>query len=216
MFTGLIEDVGTLRELRRQNDSAHLTIATALPTTELRLGDSVAVNGVCLTVTRIGAGTFEADASPETLSRSNLGRLRPGAAVNLERALRVGDRLGGHFVSGHVDGLAQLSSKEPEGQGVRLTFRLAAELSRLLVIKGSVAVDGVSLTVNALTSESFAVTVIPHSLGKTTLRLIRPGDPVNIEGDLIGKYVERFLALSTASERPAGLGLETLAKHGFL
>lgn len=216
MFTGLIEDVGTIRELRRGQESIRLTIATALPTTDLALGESIAVNGVCLTATHIGAGIFGADVSPETLACSTMDRLGPGAAVNLERALRVGGRLGGHFVSGHVDGIAMLTARGREGNSIRLTFRLPAELSRYLVVKGSVAVDGISLTVNRVAPDSFDLVVIPHTLERTTLRQIRTGDAVNLEVDLLGKYVERLLAGLPTAGRPGGLGLETLAKHGFL
>jgi riboflavin synthase len=216
MFTGLIEDVGTIREIRRGQESMRLTIATSLPTNELALGDSIAVNGVCLTATHLGTGVFGADVSPETLACSTIDRLGPGASVNLERALRVGDRLGGHFVSGHVDGIAMLTARGREGNSIRLTFRLPAELTRYLVVKGSVAVDGISLTVNRVATDSFDLVMIPHTLERTTLRQIRTGDAVNLEVDLLGKYVERLLAGLPTTGRPGGLGLETLAKHGFL
>lgn len=216
MFTGLIEDLGTLRRLRRGGDSVQLTVSTALPTAELQLGDSVAVNGICLTVVEVGPSTFSADVSPETLERSALGRLVPGQRLNLERALRLGDRLGGHLVSGHVDGVGRVLSRERDGNAVRFRIGLQDDLLRYVVDKGSVAVDGVSLTINGVEAGGFSVALIPHSLAKTTLQERQAGDGVNIEVDVIGKYVERLLGRSGPPGQAGGLDLETLAKHGFL
>jgi riboflavin synthase len=214
MFTGLIEDVGTLLELRRGADAASVTVATALPTAELRLGDSIAVNGVCLTVTACGDSRFTADVSPETLLKTTLGALPRGARVNLERALRLCDRLGGHLVSGHVDGMARIVERTRQGNAWRFAFQLEAELVRLLVAKGSVAIDGISLTVNEVGAERFTVMIIPHTLGQTTLADRQVGEPVNVETDLIGKYVARLLGGSGAPN--AGVTLDLLAKSGFL
>lgn len=214
MFTGLIEDLGTLSELRQGRDTASLTVATALPMNELCLGESIAVNGVCLTVTGFGGGRFTADVSPETLEKSTLGTLQRGGPVNLERALRLSDRLGGHLVTGHVDGLARLIERTRQGNAWYLAFHLDPQLAGQLVTKGSVAVDGISLTVNEVQDERFAVTVIPHTLARTTLAACQVGGRVNIETDLIGKYVARLLS---AAERPAaGVTLDLLAKSGFL
>jgi riboflavin synthase len=214
MFTGLIEDLGTLRQLRRASGKVQLTVATAIPMSELVIGESIAVNGICLTVVAFGDGTFTADVSPESMERTTLGDLVPGDAVNLERALRLGDRLGGHLVSGHVDGVGVLTEKLLDGNAVRLRFRLGAELNRFVVEKGSVAIDGISLTVNQVDEESFGVAIIPQTLTATTLRQREPGARVNIETDMIGKYVARLLG-ERGAIKPA-IDLDFLAKHGFL
>jgi riboflavin synthase len=213
MFTGLIEELGSLEELRRGGGHTDVTVATALPMQELVLGESIAVNGACLTVTAFGGGRFTADISPETLGRTTLAGLARGARVNLERALRLSDRLGGHLVTGHVDGLARLVARERQGNAWRLAFQLDAELARMLVAKGSVAIDGISLTVNEVAAERFTVMIIPHTLERTTLSACEVGAEVNIETDLIGKYVARLLG---ADRKPAGVTLDLLAKSGFL
>ena len=215
MFTGLIEDLGTLRDIRTGVDQAVLTVGTALPTAELTLGESIAINGVCLTVTRFADGEFSADVSPETLDCTTLGRLAAGARVNLERALRLSDRLGGHLVTGHVDGLARIIERRQEGNAWRFRFHSDATLCGQMVDKGSVAVDGVSLTVNQVKEDSFTLAVIPHTLAMTTLQESTVGDEVNIETDLIGKYVARFLR-NNGHGKPQGVTMEALAKHGFL
>lgn len=215
MFTGLIEDVGSLRELRLGTNQARLTVATGLPMAELVLGESIAVNGVCLTVTAFGDGAFSADVSPETLDCSNLGRLARGARVNLERALRLSDRLGGHLVTGHIDGRAQIVERRQEGNAWRFRFHAEPSVSALLVTKGSVAIDGISLTVNDVSAESFALAVIPHTMAMTTLPERKVGDEVNVETDLIGKYVARFMRNGAVDKAP-GVTMDLLAKHGFL
>jgi riboflavin synthase len=214
MFTGLIEDLGTVLDLRRGSDAAALTLTTALPLHELRLGESVAVNGACLTVTACGSDRFSADISPETLGKTTLGNLHKGARVNLERALRLADRLGGHLVTGHIDGTARISERLRQGNAWRFVFQLDPLLARLLVAKGSVAIDGVSLTVNDVADDRFNVMVIPHTLAQTTLASREVGELVNVETDLIGKYVARLLG---GSGRPmSGVTLDLLAKSGFL
>ncbi len=215
MFTGLIEDLGTLRDLRIGSSQAQLTIATGLPMAELTLGESIAVNGVCLTVTSFGDGVFSADVSPETLDCTSLGRLSRGSRVNLERALRLSDRLGGHLVSGHVDGMAKITGLYQDGNAWRFTFKAEAAVLDFLVAKGSVAIDGISLTVNEVSEETFSLAIIPHTLSLTTLQERKVGDDVNVETDLIGKYVARFLRHG-ASEKPQGVTMDVLAKHGFL
>jgi len=215
MFTGLIEDLGTVRELRRGGSSVRLTVGTKIPISELRLGDSVAVNGTCLTVVATGNDSFSADVSPESLERSTLGELSAGSLVNLERALRLSDRLGGHLVSGHVDAVATISGRLQDRNAIRFTFRLPAAVNRFVAEKGSICIDGVSLTVNAVTEETFAVAVIPHTLAMTTLKDKKIGDRVNIETDLIARYIARLLGVEGA--KPTGsLNLDFLAKHGFL
>lgn len=216
MFTGLIEDVGVLRSLHRTGHGGVLTIATALPLAEVRHGDSIAVDGACLTVTGIEERNFSADVSPETLDCTTLGSLRPGARVNLERALRLGDRLGGHLVSGHVDTVATIVERRQDSNAVRFALQLPSEHARLLVAKGSVTLDGISLTVNQVTGDTFTVAIIPHTRLRTTLSERRLGDRVNIETDLLAKYVQRLLG---AAPEPGGaerISLDFLANHGFL
>ena len=182
MFTGLIEELGSLRT----REGGRFTFAAELVMADAAVGDSIAVNGCCLTVVELGPGQWSADVVDETLARTNLGALRPGDPVNLERPLRPTDRLGGHFVQGHVDGLGEVVQPAPD-----LVVRTSG--TRYLVEKGSIAVDGVSLTVVGVTEDTFGVAVIPHTAAVTTLGQRRPGDAVNLEFDILGKYVERLL-----------------------
>ena len=215
MFTGLIEDLGTLRDIRIGSDQARLTVETKLPMAELSLGESIAVNGVCLTVTTFGDGAFTADVSPETLKCSTLGHLVRGARVNLERALRLSDRLGGHLVTGHVDGQGRIIERRKDGNAWRFRFQTDAAVSSFLVAKGSVAIDGISLTVNDVTENTFSLAIIPLTMAKTTLQDSKVGDDVNLETDLIGKYVARFLQ-GGSTGTPQGVTMDLLAKNGFL
>ncbi|CAG0951201.1 riboflavin synthase [Geobacter sp.] len=216
MFTGLIEDVGSVRNLAREGAAARLTVVTSLPLESIVLGDSVAVNGACLTVVAKGGGELTFDASPETLERTTLGTLGSGAPVNLERALRLGDRLGGHIVTGHVDFIAHVSERRETSGNIVFGFRIPGQFARYLVAKGSVTIDGISLTVNTVSDDGFSVNIIPHTAAKTTLNGMRPGGRVNIETDILGKYVERLLAFGSAGQKEGGLTLELLAKSGFL
>jgi len=193
MFTGLIEDLGAIRELRRGSDAVRLAVTTAIPAAELNLGESIAVDGICLTVTDIRADGFRADVSPETVERSTLGALGPGSRVNLERALRLGDRLGGHMVQGHVDGVGEVTAVEEAGETVFVRFRMPDEVARVTVVHGSVALDGVSLTVNGLDGRVAEVAIIPYTWEHTTMDRLAPGSRVNLEADLMGKYVERLM-----------------------
>ena len=194
MFTGLIEDVGKIKSLRVHNRAAVLTVQTRLPLRTMPLGASIAVNGACLTVVRKSRRAFTLDVSPETLKRTSLEPLRAGSLVNLERPMRMQDRLGGHLVTGHVDGVGAIASIEPKGEFTFFAFRVPERLGCLLVSKGSVAVDGISLTVNECSRRGFCVAIIPFTLQHTNLRARRVGDKVNIETDLIGKYVQSFLS----------------------
>lgn len=196
MFTGLIEEQGRVLTPPR---NGKLSLAASKVTEGLALGDSIAVNGVCLTVSAFSGQRFTADVMPETLHRSNLGELRTGSLVNLERALPATGRFGGHFVSGHIDGVGSLLSVRPEGNALIFSIRAAPELLRGIVEKGSVAIDGVSLTVVEVTETLFSVSVIPHTAAVTTLAGKRPGDRLNLETDMIGKYVLRALSLSQPS-----------------
>ena len=193
MFTGLIEDVGTIGGLRLQQKSAVLTVKTKLPVRSMARGASVAVNGACLTVVKKGLRSFTVDVSPETLQRTSLETLTVGSMVNLERPMRLADRLGGHLVTGHVDGVGAVAAIEKQGEFTIITFEVPAPLGALLVPKGSVAIDGISLTVNVCRKQRFSVAIIPFTLRHTNLRARRVGDRVNIETDLIGKYVQSFM-----------------------
>jgi len=192
MFTGLIETVGRVVELRPEAGLARLSVTSTLPPEELSRGESVAVDGVCLTVVDCAGDRFRADVVAETLARSTLGRLRPGSRVNLERALRVGDRLGGHWVQGHVDGTVRVAAVRHSGADHRVTLDLPAELRRYVALKGSVALDGVSLTVSGLAGGRVEVALIPETLERTTLGDLRAGDRLNVEVDLLARYLERL------------------------
>ncbi len=201
MFTGLIEEVGEVKEVRRRGKGALLTVRCSKVLEGTKIGDSIAVNGVCLTVVEMGKDFLSFFVSNETLQRSNLGELRPKTPVNLERALKAGDRLGGHIVQGHVDTTTKITGVKREGESFIFTFKLPREYSHLLIEKGSVAVDGISLTVARLGSEEFSVAVIPHTYENTNLKWKRVGNRVNLEFDLIGKYVERILKVKGAPGR---------------
>ncbi|MEO3812474.1 riboflavin synthase [Sphaerisporangium sp. B11E5] len=192
MFTGIVEELGELTELRALDDAARLSIRGKTVTEGTRHGDSIAVNGVCLTVVDVDGDVFTADVMKETLDRTTLGSLVPGARVNLERAVRADQRLGGHIVQGHVDGTGTVAAREPAEHWETVRFTLPPGIARYVVEKGSIAVDGVSLTVAALHDDGFSVGLIPTTLSLTTLGLRRPGDPVNLEVDVIAKYVERL------------------------
>jgi riboflavin synthase len=193
MFTGLIEDVGVIGGLRLRRGAAVLTVKTNLAVRSMPLGASVAVNGACLTVVKKTKGAFTVDISPETLRRTNLDQLKVGSLVNLEQPMRLQERLGGHLVTGHVDGVGTIAEVKEEGDFTVFAFRVPAALGALFVSKGSVAVDGISLTVNECRSGRFSVAIIPFTLQHTNLRARRVGDKVNIETDLIGKYVQSFM-----------------------
>jgi riboflavin synthase len=213
MFTGLIETVGTVANIERRGSAALLVVVADFPPAEIGLGDSVAVNGICLTLVAKEGGTFAFDVSPETLERGGFRNLRSGSRVNLERALRVGDRLGGHIVTGHVDCTAKVAERREVSGNLVISFRVPVEFARYLVAKGSVAIDGISLTVNSVAADSFSVNIIPHTAVKTTLHDRKPGDEVNIETDILGKYVERLLSAAAGG---GGVTLDLLAKNGFL
>lgn len=213
MFTGLIETFGKVKEAERRAQALRLTIEPETSPYELRLGDSVAVDGLCLTVAAKSGTGFSLEVSPESLKRSTLGELRVGSRVNLERALRLFDRLGGHLVQGHVDGVGQLEEKRPEGEFVRVKISAPEEVLRYAVAKGSVAVDGISLTVNGVAEGSFWVMLIPETLRRTTLGEKAAGRRVNLESDLIAKYVERLLGSGSGGR--SGLTLEKLWEEGF-
>lgn len=193
MFTGLVEALGEVEAVQPRDAGLRLSVRHPALAAELRLGESVAVDGVCLSVIEVGADQFAFDVGPETLVRTTLGDLRPGHAVNLERALRLGDRLGGHWVQGHVDGVGRIAAKEARGEWQIVWFETPPLLTRQMVVKGSVAVDGVSLTIVDLYRDRFSVMLIPHTLQQTTLGRKQVGDRVNLETDILAKYVQRLL-----------------------
>ena len=215
MFTGLIEEVGTLRAVRRGPHSAVLSIRAEAVLSDLKTGDSVAVNGVCLTVTGVGPHGFTADVMHETLNRSALGALAPGSPVNLARAMAANGRFGGHIVSGHIDGTGLIVQVRRDDNAVWYTVQAAPHLLRYIVEKGSVAIDGISLTVAGVAADRFSVSVIPHTAAVTVLGQKRPGDRVNLETDLLGKYVEKLLRPAPEPPGSGGLSLEFLMENGF-
>lgn len=217
MFTGIIQGLGTLVDKRTAGGGMIFVLQADFDLTDPEEGESIAVNGACLTARDIRGNRFCVDVSPESLSRTGLGRLQVGSRVNLERALRLSDRLGGHLVSGHVDAQGRVEERRSTGDFTLFTFSLDPGLTRYIIEKGSIAIDGVSLTVNSCERGRFAVSIIPHTLQVTMLGRLKPGDLVNIEVDMIGKYVEKMLA-----EKPAGIPAAGrinpgfLAEHGFL
>lgn len=211
MFTGIIEEMGSVRSLRRSGGSARLTLSASRVLEGTVLGDSICVNGVCLTVVEMSASEFSADVAVETLKVTNLGDLTPGSNVNLERALQLSARIGGHLVSGHVDAVGRLRERREEGNGWRVLFDAPDAVLRYVIKKGSIAIDGISLTVADLDPAGFSVAMIPHTAKLTTLGHKKAGDTVNLEADIIGKYVERLLG----GRAEGGVSLELLKKSGF-
>jgi len=211
MFTGIIEEMGTVKALRRDAGAGRLSLAAATVLDGTAIGDSICVNGVCLTVIEMGKNEFSADVAVETLRVTNLGELRPGTKVNLERALQLSARIGGHLVSGHVDAVGRLREKRDEGNGWRISFDAPEPVLRYVIKKGSIAIDGISLTVAEVDRSGFSIAMIPHTANLTTLGYKAAGDSVNLEADIIGKYVERLFPGQTAGN----ISLELLKKNGF-
>jgi len=193
MFTGIVEEMGAVTAVEKTLAGTRLTILAATVLSDLKIGDSVSINGTCLTVVTKGERNFAVEVSPETLSVTTLGHLTTGAPVNLERAMKLNERIGGHLVAGHVDGVGTIRGRHQEGNAIFFTIEAPHEILRYCVVKGSITVDGISLTVNDVTEKGFSVAIIPHTAKVTTLGLKQPGDSVNLEADLIGKYVERLL-----------------------
>ncbi len=210
MFTGLVSDIGVVERISPRQGGARLTLRPrALPVDALALGESIACSGACLTVTERGGGLVSFDAVPETLARTTLGSWRPGTVVNLERALALGDRLGGHLVQGHVDAVGEVLRRAPEGQGARLTVSLPGPIAALVAEKGSIAIDGVSLTVARVSRTDFDVALIPETLARTTLGAALPGAKVNLEADVVARHVARLHELA------AGASAADLARWGY-
>ncbi|WP_251197226.1 riboflavin synthase [Anaerotardibacter muris] len=220
MFTGIVEAVGTVKMLKRGANSAIITIEAPQILGDAHMGDSIAVNGVCLTVTSFTNKTFDADIMHETLDRSDLGSLRAGSKVNVERAMAVNGRFGGHIVSGHIDGVGKIARIETDDNAVWFTIAAPQHILRQIILKGSIAIDGISLTVARLTDSTFSVSVIPHTRAETNLVTKHVGDEVNLETDVIGKYVERLLSFEGADRssppQPSGeITKEFLLMNGF-
>jgi riboflavin synthase len=209
MFTGIIEDIGTIAAIGKASGKWEFSIRTALVVQDVREGDSVAIDGVCLTVTKLDGTTFRADASLETLNLTTLKEKKSGSKVNIERAMKSDGRFGGHFVMGHVDGVGTIVNSRKEGDSTRLEVEVAADISRYIVRKGSVAIDGISLTVNEQHGNMFTVNIIPYTASKTTIGAKNLRDKVNIETDIVGRYIERFMS------RSEGVTMDFLYSHGF-
>ncbi|QQE78043.1 riboflavin synthase [Alicyclobacillus sp. SO9] len=218
MFTGLVEEVATVERVVSEEHSAHLRLRAKTVLTDVKIGDSIAINGVCLTVVAFDANSFLVDAVPETMRKTNLGRLRSGSRVNLERALKLSDRLGGHIVSGHVDGTGTLIRRDDEGIAKVLTIETEHSVMAYIANKGSICVDGVSLTVMDTTDKSFRISVIPHTGTATTLLSAAPGDVFNLECDVLAKYVEKLLGVSQSGDGPQSgldIDMDLLRRTGF-
>ncbi len=220
MFTGIIEGLGTISAIRPSGEGRRLAVRADFPLTGTKIGDSIAVNGACLTVVALSGARFEADVSPETIEKTTFKTLGTGARVNIERALSLSGRLDGHLVSGHIDGTGQIRGIHKKSNAMIMEFAVPESLSRYMIPKGSVAVDGISLTINSCYDDGFEVSIIPHTAQATTLGVKSVGDPVNIETDMIGKYVEKFLSFRTADasekQNKKPLDMEFLLKTGFI
>lgn len=221
MFTGIIEGLGTLRRIEASGQGKQMTFEADFALGETRIGDSIAVSGICLTVIMVQTKQFSADVSPETLARTTLGQAKIGARFNLERALRLSDRLGGHLVTGHIDGLGRIRRKQNIGNAMLVAIEVPETLSKYMIPKGSVAVDGISLTINDCQKTAFSVSIIPHTAKLTSMGIKREQEKVNIETDMLGKYVQRFLiqredAANGPLEKRSGLDWDLLAKSGFI
>ncbi|MGL4899781.1 MAG: riboflavin synthase, partial [Shewanella sp.] len=209
MFTGIIEAVGTLRKLERKGDDIRLTVASGkLDLSDVRLGDSIATNGVCLTVVQCLADGYVADVSAETVSLTGFANYRVGTQVNLEKAVTPTTRLGGHMVSGHVDGIATVEQRLVRGQAIEFWLAAPSELGRYIAHKGSITIDGVSLTVNEVDGSRFRLTIVPHTAGETTLIALQAGDKVNIEVDLVARYLERLMTFDSQKSAQGGVTME--------
>ena len=220
MFTGIIEGFGTIRQIRSEGQGKRMTVDADFFLEQTMIGDSICVSGACLTVVAIDVNRFTVDISPETHAKTTFGNAKIGDRVNLERALRLSDRIDGHLVSGHIDGIGTVTLKQNIGNAIIVSFKVPEVISHYMIQKGSVAVDGISLTINNCGHDSFDVSIIPHTAKLTTIGFKKAGDLVNIETDMIGKYVERFVGGKRHDEKKKGTGssldMEFLVKSGFV
>ena len=216
MFTGIIEEVGTIRSIKKGAKSAIITVEASKILEDVHIGDSICTNGVCLTVTTFDKNTYSVDVMHETLRRTNLGDLKSGSRVNLERAMAADGRFGGHIVAGHIDGTGVITSMTRDDNAIWIVINTEKSILKYIVNKGSITIDGISLTVADVDASSFSVSVIPHTGDNTTLLSKKPGDTVNLETDMIGKYVEKLLHFQAEEEKgSSGITMEFLAEHGF-
>ena len=217
MFTGIIEEIGTIKSINSNGISSQLCINANKILEDTKIGDSIAVNGVCLTVTSIKSNSFKADVMAETLRRSNLGSLIPQSKVNLERAMPANGRFGGHIVSGHIDGTGTIAETKPEGNAVWIKINCSSNLLKYIIHKGSITIDGISLTVAKVTDSDFSVSIIPHTAANTTLLQKKSGDVVNLENDVVGKYIEKLLSFQKIDEQKpqSKITEEFLRQNGF-
>ena len=221
MFTGIIEGLGAISAIRSAGRGRRLTVEADFDLHQTKIGDSLCVSGACLTAVKIGGRHFEVDISPETLQTTTFGQAKVGQRVNIERALRLSDRIDGHLVSGHIDGVGTIRQRETLANAIIVAIGVPESLARYMINKGSVAVDGISLTINACDADSFSVSIIPHTAQLTTIGFKNKGDPVNIETDMLGKYVERFMNARPGlnkeeAEKPSTFDKEYLLKTGFI
>ena len=215
MFTGIVEEVGKIKKIERNTVSAKLSIEADKVLQEVKEGDSIAVNGICLTVTSFTKNSFTADVMHETMNRTTLGKLKENSPVNLERALSVMGRFGGHMVSGHIDGRGKIVGIEKDDNAVLFTIETTEKILRYIVEKGSIAINGISLTVARVDRNNFTVSVIPHTLRVTSLGSFQKGDEVNLENDIVGKYIEKLLGLSCPEKKESTFTMDFLIKNGF-
>ena len=216
MFTGIIEEIGEVSRLQKREKSSKISIRASLILEDIKLGDSISTNGLCLTVSEFNQKEFTADIMPESLNRSNLGTLNVGAKVNLERAMPLNGRFGGHIVSGHIDGVGQILEVKKEENAIWFEIKTSLDLMRYIVEKGSIAIDGISLTVAQIKSKSFRVSIIPHTLKETIMLDKKVGDTVNLENDILGKYIAKFWGDSSSPMKESSLTKERLFNNGFL
>ena len=221
MFTGIIEGLGAISAMRSAGQGRRMSVEADFDLNQTKIGDSISVSGACLTAVKINGRHFEVDISPETLQMTTFGRAKVGQRVNIERALKLSDRIDGHLVSGHIDGVGSIGQRETVGNAIIVTIAVPESLTRYMVNKGSVAVDGISLTINSCAAGSFSVSIIPHTSKLTTIGFKNKGDPVNIETDMLGKYVEKFLNAGQVQDKPdtgksSGIDEAYLIKTGFL
>ncbi|MDY6857000.1 MAG: riboflavin synthase [Thermodesulfobacteriota bacterium] len=216
MFTGLIEDIGTIKNIEKKGNAIRVLIECSLDLTAVRIGDSIAIDGVCLTIVDLLPKAFQVEVSSETIHKTNFKEMKKRRRVNLERAMRLSDRLGGHIVLGHVDGIGKIHEIHKDANSIRMKILVTKSLMRYIIKKGSVAIDGISLTVNECKDDLFGINIIPHTAAHTTLSEKKVGDSVNIENDIIGKYLERFLLKGgNKTESESKINRDFLDKHGF-
>lgn len=217
MFTGIIEGFGTIRSITGSGQGKKMSLESDFDLTNTKIGDSIAVNGACLTAVKLSGRVFDVDVSPETIEKSTFKSARPGDRVNLERALKLSDRLDGHIVSGHIDGTGIIDSVENQSNAIIIRVKAPQSVMKYIIEKGSIAVDGTSLTVNSCDETSFSLAIIPHTKGLSTIGFKKPGDAVNLEADVVGKYIEKLITGSkSSSDKNEGMSIDFLRSNGFL